>query len=175
MTPGGPDDAGRLTSVARWLIEVWALLGGVLLLAIALMNTWSVASLAALGFPVPGDFEMVEMGVAIAAFAFLPYCQLTGANVTADIFTARASPRWVAAFAVLAALAPTLFSVILIWRMWAGMLSYRSYGEVTTILNIPVWTAYPPMLVSLALLVAAAAMTLAAAIRDFRAGAGDGR
>ncbi|MDP7546551.1 MAG: TRAP transporter small permease, partial [Alphaproteobacteria bacterium] len=132
------------------------MLGGVLLAAIALMNTWSVISLALLNFPVPGDFELVEMGVAVAAFSFLPYCQLTGANVTADIFTSRASPAWAAFFSLLAALVAVFFSTLLIWRMSDGMASYIEYEEVTTILNIPRWTAFPPILISLALLVVAA-------------------
>ena len=51
--------------LVRRIIEAWALLGGVLLVVIALMNTWSMASLALLNIPVPGDFELVEMGVAI--------------------------------------------------------------------------------------------------------------
>ena len=92
----------RFEALAQRLIEGWALLGGTLLVAVALMSTWSVISLSVLGFPVPGDFEMVEIGVAVAAFSFLPYCQLKGANVTADIFTAGASPRWVALFGLLA-------------------------------------------------------------------------
>lgn len=165
-----PEQDGRAKSFgfARRLIELWALLGGVLLVVIALMNTWSVVSLSALGFPVPGDFELVEMGVAIAAFSFLPYCQLTGANVTADIFTAHASPRWVAGFSLLAALVAVLFSALLIWRMSDGMLSYLRYEEVTTILNIPIWFAFPPILVSLALLIMAAAITLREAVRDMR-------
>lgn len=155
-------------ALARRLIEGWALLGGVLLIAIALMNTWSVFSLSVLGFPVPGDFEMVEIGVAIAAFSFLPYCQLMGANVTADIFTANASRLWVAIFALLAASIAAFFSVLLLWRMYDGMGSYLEYEEVTTILSIPIWTAFPPILISLALLVAASAMTLGQAVRDMR-------
>ena len=129
------------------------------------MNTWSVISLSALGFPVPGDFEMVQMGVAIAAFSFLPYCQLTGTNVTADIFTSRASPRWVALFVLLAALVAVAFSVLLIWRMSDGLASYLEYEEVTTILNIPLWTAFPPILISLALLIVASAITVGQALR----------
>lgn len=156
------------SSLARRVIEGWALLGGVLLLAIALMNTWSVVSLSALGFPVPGDFEMVEIGVAVAAFSFLPYCQLTGANVTADIFTANASERWVAFFTLLSSLVSALFSVLLLWRMYEGMGSYIEYEEVTTILNIPIWIAFPPILVSLFLLVIASAITLRDAFRNMR-------
>jgi len=157
-----------LKSLAYRVIEGWALLGGVLLLAIALMNTWSVISLNALGYPVPGDFEMVEIGVAVAVFGFLPYCQLTGSNVTADIFSANASPRWIAIFSVLSALVAAFFSVVLIWRMSDGMSSYIEYEEVTTILGIPLWMAFPPILVSLALLIVAAMITLQDALRDLR-------
>ena len=160
----------RFDDLARRLIEGWALLGGVLLVIIALMNTWSVISLAVLGFPVPGDFEMVQMGVAVVAFSFLPYCQLKGANVTTDIFTAGASRVTVAVFTLLAALAAAFFSVLLLWRMSDGMVSYLRFKEVTTILNIPLWIAFPPILASLALLVLAAAVTLHEAIADMRPG-----
>ena len=159
-----------MDKLARRVIEAWTLLGGVLLVCIALMNTWSVISLAVLGFPVPGDFELVEMGVAIAAFSFLPYCQLEGANVTADIFTAAASPATVAVFQLLAAVVAAFFSVILLWKMSEGMVSYIRYNEATTILGIPVWTAFPPILISLALLVLAAAVTLHQAVNKMRSG-----
>jgi TRAP-type C4-dicarboxylate transport system permease small subunit len=158
----------RFDDLARRIIEGWALMGGLFLVVIALMNTWSVISLAVLGFPVPGDFEMVQMGVAVVAFSFLPYCQLKGANVTADIFTAGASKVTVAVFTLLAALVAAFFSVILLWKMSNGMVSYLRYKELTTILNIPVWIAYPPILVSLVLLVLAAAVTLHEAIMDMR-------
>ena len=62
------------------------------------MNAISVTGSAVFGRPFPGDFELTEMGVAVAAFSFLPYCQLTGANVTADIFTSGASRAWIAIF-----------------------------------------------------------------------------
>lgn len=160
----------RFDSLVRRIIEGWALLGGVLLVIIALMNTWSVTSLSILGYPVPGDFELVEMGVAVAAFSFLPFCQLTGANVTADIFTAKASPFTVAVFTLLAAVVAACFSALLLWRMFDGMLSYLRYEEVTTILNVPLWIVFPPILVSLALLVLAAAVTLHEAIVKMRPG-----
>ncbi|MBX3676872.1 MAG: TRAP transporter small permease [Rhodocyclaceae bacterium] len=160
----------RFDYLARRVIEGWALLGGVLLVIIALMNTWSVTSLSLLGYPVPGDFELVEMGVAVAAFTFLPFCQLTGANVTADIFTAKASPVTVAAFTLIAAIVAACFSVLLLWRMFDGMLSYLRYQEVTTILNVPLWIVFPPILASLALLVLAAAVTLHEAITKMRPG-----
>ncbi len=147
-------------NLARRVIESWALAGGIVLLGVALMTTWSAASGWVLGKPLPGDFELTEVCVAIAVFAFLPYCQLTDANVTADIFTARAGPRSVAALGVLAALIALGFGLLLTWRTYEGLLDYRKYVEITAILKIPIWWAYVPALASLVLLVLACLIAL---------------
>ncbi len=160
-----PQRAG-LTGLACKVIELWALLGGLVLVALVLMSTWSVFSGAVFGAPLPGDFEMVEVGCAVAAFAFLPYCQLTGANVSADIFTARANRRTVAALSLLAATVALGFSLFLMWRMRAGMVDYQEYLETTAILSFPIWVAFVPILVSLALLAVAALITLSDAARN---------
>lgn len=149
----------------RRLIEAWALLGGLLLLAIALMTSWSAAAGWLFGKPLPGDVELVEMLTAVSVFMFLPYCQLAGANVTADIFTAKAGPRTVARLELLGAVVALAFSLLLLWRMYEGLLDYRQYVETTTILKIPLWFAYLPALASLALLAAAAAMSVRKALR----------
>jgi TRAP-type C4-dicarboxylate transport system permease small subunit len=150
------------------LIEGWALLGGLLLLAVVLLNAWSMGGNIFFGAPLPGDFEMVEIGVAVAAFSFLPYCQITGANVSADIFTSRAGPRTVAALSLLAALIALLFSLLLLWRMHAGMADYQEYEETTAILGFPIWIAFIPILISLALLALAALVSLIEATRALK-------
>ena len=93
------------------LITGWALLGGIVLLLVVLMHTWSVIG-NQFGMPFPGDFEMTEIGIAVAAFSFLPYCQLTGSNVTADIFTSRTSSRWIAVFGLAASIVALGFSLL---------------------------------------------------------------
>jgi len=153
-----PGHAGP-SSLARRAIEWWALLGGIVLLAIALMTTWSAAG-GFFGKPLPGDFELTEILVAVAVFAFLPYCQLTDSNVTADLFTAGAGPRAVAGFALFAALLAVGISVVLAWRTGAGLLDYRQFVETTAILKIPIWSAYVPAVISLVLLVLACLITL---------------
>ena len=151
--------AGPAGPVHR-LIEWWALLGGAVLLGIALLTAWSAATGFIFGKPLPGDFELTQILVAVAVFSFLPYCQLNNANVTADLFTAGAGPRTVAALGVLAALLALGVSVVLTWRTWAGMLDYRQFVETTAILKIPIWTAYVPAVISLLLLVLACVIVL---------------
>ncbi|TYO91587.1 TRAP transporter small permease [Oceanicella actignis] len=162
-----PDGApGPVERALARAAELWALAGGALLCAVVLMNVWSVVASALAGAPFPGDFELTEMGVCVAAFAFLPHCQMSGANVTADIFTMGASRRWLAAFSLAGSLAALCFSALLLWRMWFGMTDQMTYGYTTAILQIPHWQAFALILPSLALLAAASAATLA---RDLRA------
>jgi TRAP-type C4-dicarboxylate transport system permease small subunit len=168
MTAHDATMRARLSGLARIVIESWALAGGCVLLALVLMNVESVVASAVWGAPFPGDFEMTQVGVAVAAFAFLPYCQLTGANVTADIFTSGVSRRSEAIFALVASLLALGFALLLTWRMWAGMLDQRAYDYTTTILQFPHWIAFIPILFSLVLLAVAALMTLGEAARNAR-------
>lgn len=150
--------------LARFLITSWALVGGVILIGVVLINAYSILASAIIGKPFPGDFELTEMGTAIAAFSFLPYCQLTGSNVSADIFTTKAGPRAIQIMRVFASFIALLFASLMIWRMSLGLLDYREYGEFTGILNIPIWWAIVPVLVSLAFLVLAAIVSLLEAV-----------
>ena len=159
MTTEKPKEPLGLTSLARVVITGWALLGGAVLLGVVVMNVLSVLG-GVFAKPFPGDFEMTQVGIAIAVFAFLPYCQLTGTNVTADIFTSRASPRAVAIFSLFASIIALGFGLLLLWRMYFGMLDQRDYGYTTAILQFPHWLAFIPILISLALLALAALITL---------------
>lgn len=146
--------------VVSRLVTGWALLGGGVLVLVVLMHVWSVIG-NQFGAPFPGDFEMTEIGIAIAAFSFLPYCQLTGANVTADIFTSRAGAGYLGFIGSLSSVIAFAFGALLLWRMYAGMLDQREYGYETAVLQFPIWLAWLPILLSLALLLLAAVATLA--------------
>lgn len=160
QAPAGPSGlAGRV-------IEWWALLGGIVLLGVVLMTTWSALTGWVFAKPLPGDFELTEILVGVAVFSMLPYCQLTDANVTADIFTARAGPRMVAAFRLFSALLALGVALVLLWRTWAGMQDYRQFIETTAILKIPIWWAYVPAIASLVLLVVACLVVVRDTGRD---------
>ena len=162
------DGAGA--SLPRRVIEYWALAGGVVLLGVAAMTTWSAASGWVFGKPLPGDFELTQLLVSIAVFSFLPYCQLTDSNVTADLFTSRAGPRALASFRLFATLLALAFAVVLMWRTYAGLLDYRKYIETTAILKVPIWWAYVPAVASLILLVIACLIVLNEVWRDLLRG-----
>jgi TRAP-type C4-dicarboxylate transport system permease small subunit len=156
----------RLHSLVLRICTGWAVIGGLVLLAVVMTNVVSVVGAAVFNAAVPGDFELTEMGVAIAVFAFLPYCQIAGLNVTADIFTSRASPFWLSLFSLLGALVALAFGALLLWRMYYGMLDQRTYDSTTAILQIPMWWGYGACLLSLALLVLAGFASLIESARS---------
>lgn len=168
LPPEGAPKRWRLAGLLRSLIRTWALLGGLVLIAIVVMTGASAIQHLILGHPFSGDYEVTRHFVAIAAFAFLPLCQLENANVTVDIFTEGMSARAKAAMHLLASVIAAILAVILLWRMWIGMWDYIKYPEYTQVLAIPIWTAYPAILASLVLLLVAAIITTIEDVRTLR-------
>ena len=148
-----------LTQLGEKLISVWALVGGLILLSVVSLNIGSIIG-GILLIHVPGDFELTQIGVAVAVFCFLPYCQLHKHNVTADIFTFWANNKTILLLRIGGAVIALLFSILLLWRMTDGMLDQKKYDYTTAILQIPVWTAFIPILISLWLLAMASIMTI---------------
>lgn len=167
-----PPPAGR----ARWIIVLatvirfWALLGGAITLALSLMTALSALSNIVFARPFSPDHELVKHFIAIAIFMFLPYCQLTGSNVTVDIFTEGMSERGKSAMVAFSSLFALAFSLLMLRQMYLGFFSYLRFPEVTPVLRLPLWTAFPPILASLALLAAAALITLLDGWQGFRSG-----
>jgi TRAP-type C4-dicarboxylate transport system permease small subunit len=153
-----------IVKIVRW----WALAGGILTLGLALMTAASAVSNITTGRPFAADHELVKHVIATAIFMFLPYCQITSSNVTVDIFTEGMGERGKQAMGVLSSLFAIAFSLLLLVQMSSGFRSYVRYAEVTPVLKLPLWTAFPPILVSLALLLLASLVTLAASWRAMR-------
>lgn len=140
---------GRVIHV---LAVAFALAGGVVLAGMTLMSTVSILGRWLLVSPIPGDYEIAQLGTAIAVAAFLPYCALRGGHVLVDFLTAKSPPRLRALLDVIGSLSIAVIGFLLAWRLTLGMLDLRQYGETTMVLAIPTWYAYAPMVPSFALL-----------------------
>jgi TRAP-type C4-dicarboxylate transport system permease small subunit len=156
---GAPRPAAGIVLLLAAAIRWWALAGGLLTAALAVMTALSALSNLLFAKPFPADYELMKHFIAVVIFMFLPYCQLTGSNVTVDIFTEGMSERGKAAMAVFSSFIAAAFAIVLMRQMGLGLLSYIRYREVTPVLHLPLWTAFPPILLSLALLLAAASIT----------------
>lgn len=155
----------RLAGIVGVLVRLWAILGGLIATALAVMTAASAVSNLLFAAPFAADHELIKHVIAVVIFMFLPYCQLVGANVTVDIFTEAMGPRPKAVMAAFASLFALAFSVLLLRQMYLGFLDYRQYVEITPVLKLPLWTAFPPILASLALLLLAASVTLVDSLR----------
>ncbi|MCA8884338.1 MAG: TRAP transporter small permease [Rhodobacteraceae bacterium] len=161
----------RTGRVILRMAQAAALLGGLVLLAMASVTVVSVTG-RALGWaglrPVPGDFELVEMGCAIAVFFFLPLCQMRRAHVTVDILSQRFGARMHAVLGCLGDLVLTLCAGVVLWRLWLGFAEKFPYGsdgvraafgmgakpwsvETTYQLQVPVWIPFGLTLIGAAL------------------------
>ena len=92
--------------------------------------------------PIRGDFELVEIGVAFAIMAFLPWCQLTRAHASVDIATSAMPDRVEKGLALLWEVVFALVLIVIAWRLYAGMEAKARYGETTFMLQVPVWWGY---------------------------------
>lgn len=135
----------RVGAILHRVALVLAMLGGALLCLIALITVVSIIgrALIPLGLrPVPGDFEIVELGGAVAIFAFLPWCQLNRGHVTVDLFVNLAPAGVQRLTTLLGDLAITAVAIVLGWRHWLGMHEMLANGQETYILGLPLWLGF---------------------------------
>jgi len=164
------DPVGR---ALLWISRAFALCGGAVLVAMALLTTASVLGRATFLGPVNGDFELIEIGLSVAVLAVLPWTQMTRGNVAVDVFLAAAPARVRFAFDAVGALLYALLAALIGWRLALGGLDLFAYNEQTTILGIPRWWTFPLAIVCWALLTAVCLHGLALSLAALRRGIDD--
>lgn len=136
-----------------WLSRQFALVGGLIMLALAAMTVVSIIGRSTIGVSVEGDYELVELGLAAAVFLFLPECYLSQGHVVVDLFTAHCKQRTID---FLDGITDLLFAVVaatLAWRLSLAGLESREYWEQTMILGMPLWWVYAVGAVCMTLMV----------------------
>ncbi len=162
-----------LDTAVGGLARMTALIGGAVLIALVAMTCASITGRALVPFgpgPVPGDFELIEIGVGFAVFASLPWCTYMRAHARVDIaapLLGRAGNR---AVDIVSAGLMLAAAVLIAWRLWSGMLDKRAYGETTFILQLPLWTAYAACLAAALVFALTAAFCLWRSLRGDVAG-----
>lgn len=142
------DFAGRwLGRVCRW----FAVIGGVVLVAMTLMSVASIVGRSLFGKPIPGDFELIQIGCAICVAAFLPWCQMRGGNIIVDFFTVRTGARTQAWLDAFGAVLLSAVMLLVAWRTGVGALTVKAAGETSMIMGFPSWIGYAFMVPGFAL------------------------
>jgi len=127
------------------LSRAMAWFGSLVLVIIAVMSVASIIGRALSGFglgPVPGDFELVEAGTALAVFCFLPWAHLKRGHAVVDMLWSSYPPAMRRVLDVVADGLMLFVWLLLVWRMSLAMAEYRHNNEVSFILQMPVWWGY---------------------------------
>jgi TRAP-type C4-dicarboxylate transport system permease small subunit len=127
------------------LSRAMAWFGSLVLVIIAVMSVASIIGRALSGFglgPVPGDFELVEAGTALAVFCFLPWAHLKRGHAVVDMLWGSYPLPMRRVLDILADGLMLAVWLLLVWRMSIAMGEYRHNGEVSFILQMPVWWGY---------------------------------
>lgn len=134
-----------LRKLSGRLAALPALAGGAVLLLLVGLTCVSIVgrSLTFVGLgPVPGDFEMVEMGMAFSVFSFLAWCQYRDGHARVDLFKRffGETGNW-----VLDVIAKALMlgaASLIAWRLYHGLVDKIAYHETTFILRLPLSWGY---------------------------------
>jgi TRAP-type C4-dicarboxylate transport system permease small subunit len=131
--PPPPPERGLVHRVAQGL----ALLGGLLMAGVAGLVAFSVAKRWATNQGVNGDFEMVQIALALSVFAFLPLCQLRRGNVMVDTFTLRLPGAAQRGLDALWDLVFGAFAAFIAWRLWLGAADQIGSRTTSMVLALP--------------------------------------
>ena len=134
------------------LAYILAILGGIILVIVILINFVSILSRIIFLNPLVGDFELVEIGSAIAISSFLPLCHLKKGNVIVDFITAKLNFKKIAFLDCVSSVIYGLIALFFTWRMFFGAKDMYNYQEETMLLQFPIWIPFLPVTFSFGLL-----------------------
>ncbi|MEO5765802.1 MAG: TRAP transporter small permease subunit [Casimicrobiaceae bacterium] len=163
--------AGRaIFAASKWT----AIAGGLVFVAMVVMEIVSIVGRKLFSWTVPGDVELLQMGAAFASATFFAYCHMVRGDVKVDFFTHNFGRRRIAWLDAVGSLLVGMFGLLIGWRTAAGAWVVKDVGETSAILGWPVWIAQALMVPGF-LLLAAAGLYVAFAQLRVALGARDDR
>lgn len=138
---------------------------GAIFTGLTLLSLYSITMRNLVGSPIMGDWELVQMGCAVAIAACFPMCQMRSGHIMVDFFTLKAKRMTRKRLDGFGALILAVMMALLAWRTAVGAADARSYHETSMIMELPVWLGYALMVPSFVL---ASIAALYVASRHFR-------
>ena len=136
-----------LDAVAR----AFALLGGAIFTGLTLLSLYSITMRNLLGNPIMGDWELVQMGCAVAIAACFPMCQMRNGHIIVDFFTQKLRRSSRRRLDGIGAVILAVMMALLAWRTAIGAIDARAYNETSMIMELPTWLGYALMVPSFVL------------------------
>ena len=153
------------------LLRALAAISGAVLFLIMCLVSYSVFRRYVMNDPVLGDAEIVQIGMSLVVMMAMPYATANGAHIRVDIFDSRigAWGRFLDDLMARSVGAYILF--LLIDKTWDKALDAHEYGDVTNMIEIPVWIAYGSITIGMGgyavVLVVQLLLQLISGVRDY--------
>lgn len=164
-----------MTAVLRRLVDVFAVLGGVILLVIVAVTTTNTTAFILDRFAglfgadvsgLPGYEDFVQLAISSAALMFFPYCQAQRGHVAVELLMDQLPQILQRAFDKLWLFLTAAMALFLAYWMVFGLLESRSDAVVTSVLGWPVWPFYIPGLASMILWALVSLVQIKGELRD---------
>ena len=153
-------------SVVARMARALATAGGLISVATALLVTTSV-TLRWLGFgSINGDFELVQIGVALSVFCFLPLTQARRGNIMVDTFTGWLPLRVQRAMDAFWDFVYAGFMALTAWCLMNGARDALASGLTSAMLGLNLWPVFAATVLLILLLVATAVDTALQLLRS---------
>lgn len=137
----------RFQIIVELIARLLAIGGGAVLLCIIALTCVSIIGRALVPLdiglgPIRGIYDLTEIGMAAAIFAFLPWAQFNEAHARVDLFQPVMPKTMDRLLDLLFNVAMLVVAAVGTWRLYLGMQDKLSFGETTLIAQIPVWQGY---------------------------------
>ena len=132
---GARDFSGRL-------LKALAAISGAVLFVLMCLVSFAVFRRYIMNDPVLGDAELVQIGMSLVVMMAMPYATANGAHIRVDIFDRRIGVWGRFLGDLMARSIGSFILFLLIEKTWDKALDAHEYGDVTNMIEIPVWIAY---------------------------------
>ena len=135
-------------------------LAAVALAAVMLVVVADVVLRNLFGYPMRGQFELVELGLSATVFLALPAVFLQGAHLVVDVADHFVSPRVKRLLDLFGGAASLVALTLILWQITPQSLQIMQFGDMSFDLQIPkIWYAVP-LLIGIAFSLLAALVVL---------------
>ena len=138
--------------LADFIARGLAFVGGAVLLLITVITCISIIGRAFVPLdigigPIRGIYDITEIGMAAAVFAFLPWAQMRETHARVDLLQPMMSAKLNLTLDLIFNIGMAFVAAVGTWRLYLGMMDKLSYGETTLIAQIPVWQGFAASMV----------------------------
>lgn len=123
-------------------MKALAVISGIALFLLMCLVSYTVFRRYVMNNPVLGDAELVQIGMSLVVMMAMPYATFSGAHIRVDIFDRKIGAWGRYLGDVMARSLGAFFLFLLIQKTWDKALDAHEYGDVTNMIEIPVWIAY---------------------------------